>query len=83
MTQHYGAPTSSATPPAADAPFKLLTPYKWEWKFADTRIEVSALNYGRRGVDILEAKEVPWPVRPDAPATPAPKAAGPLTQSTR
>jgi hypothetical protein len=66
----FGDPTRVSEAPAQGAKFKLLTPYKWEWRFADIRVEVSALHYGRRGVDVLEAVEVPWPIRPDAPTLP-------------
>lgn len=62
----YGPATATATVP--EGPLKKYYPYKWEWRFPDVRVEVSALNYGQRGVDVLEAIEVPWPVRADAAA---------------
>lgn len=68
LTERFGPPTSASVLPAT---FKAFRPYKWEWRFADIRVEASALNYGERGVDVLEAIEVPWPVRSDR-ASPAP-----------
>jgi hypothetical protein len=65
LTAAYGPPTSRSQLPAE---FKKFHPYKWEWRFANVRVEASALNYGKRGVDVLETIEVPWPVRADAGA---------------
>jgi hypothetical protein len=57
--------------PDAKAPeFKKLIPIKREWGFSDVQAKVVAINMGSRGVDVSEVVEVPWPVRPNAPADP-------------
>jgi hypothetical protein len=48
--------------------FPTVTPYKFEWRFTDLHIRVEAMSYGKRGVDVNEVVEVPWPVRATAPA---------------
>lgn len=67
----FGEPAKApaARPVSADGEtpdFPRYRPLTWEWRFRDLRVEVTALDFGRRGVDVLEAAEVPWPVRPDA-----------------
>ena len=75
MIAIYGQPTdvvgdASPEPDAEGVIFAKLKPVKREWNFADVHVKVNALNFGKRGVDILESVEVPLPVRPDAPARP-------------
>lgn len=75
MKAGYGEPTDSvgevlAEPDEDGALFPKLQPIKREWNFSDVQVKVNALNFGKRGVDILESVEVPLPVRPDAPADP-------------
>lgn len=76
MTAVYGAPhVETGKIPVAEALagaelFPKLVPIKREWNFSDIQVKVTVLNFGARGIDILESVEVPWPVRPDAPALP-------------
>ena len=72
MVSLYGEPTDvmGEVTGEADADgfiFSKLRPVKREWNFADVHVKVTALNFGTRGVDILESVEVPLPVRSDAP----------------
>jgi hypothetical protein len=48
--------------------FPSVTPHRFEWRFADLHVRVEAMSYGKRGVDVNEVVEVPWPVRANAPA---------------
>lgn len=75
MTAVYGPPSESigevsGTPDAKGDLFGYLQPIKREWHFSDVEVKVNALNFGRRGVDLLESVEVPSNIRPDAPALP-------------
>lgn len=72
LTARFGPPTKSADPTRArDLPW--LSPAEWEWRFADLLVRVVGLNYGTRGVNVSETIEVPWPVRPTAPADAVPR----------
>lgn len=51
--------------------FPKLTPLKRQWNYSDIQVKVDLINYGKRGIDLLESVEVPWPVRPDAPSLPS------------
>jgi hypothetical protein len=81
----YGTPKETQSKPgspkdAPDAPNELA---RFErraqtWEFSDLSPSVVIVNYSSFGPSITEALEVPWPVRPDAPAlsaAPAPQAA--------
>lgn len=78
MTEIFGPPaTTTGRLPVAGAAaaegegaplFEKYAPFKATWSWSDLTVTVSALSYGARGVDVYEAVEVPWPVRPDAPA---------------
>lgn len=48
----------------------LFRPYKRSWGFSDLKVEASLTNFNKRGIDVYEAVEVPWPVRADAPTLP-------------
>jgi len=78
LTALYGPPLTSSGPlPVASEGidpaliFPLLKTLKYEWRYADLLVQLTALNFGKRGIDVLESIEVPWPVRSDAPALPA------------
>jgi hypothetical protein len=68
----FGKPqVTSKLPPIEDdgsVRFPTVTPYKFEWQFADLRVRVEGMSFGKRGVDVNEVVEVPWPVRANAPA---------------
>ncbi len=71
MTARFGPPTKSVNgAPDGDEPFPPLKIFKREWRFTDLRAEVSAMSFGKRGVEVKETLEVPWPVRSDAPTRP-------------
>ena len=53
-----------------DGPFAELTPYTWEWRWTDLRIELTAIRYAGSRFVVTETIEVPWPVRSDAPQRP-------------
>jgi len=50
--------------------FPDTVPYKFVWSYADLTVRVEAMSHGKRGVDVNEVIEVPWPVRATAPADP-------------
>ncbi len=76
MEARFGPPTKGrAGTDGEPAEFVWLSPLEIEWTFADLRVRVTAVHYGARGVVVGETVEVPWPVRADAPARPAPMAA--------
>ncbi len=77
MIDRYGQPhsTTNALPSEAKLVagmpiFPKYKPFKFIWSWADLRVTVSVMSYGRRGIDVLESVEVPWPVRSDAPQRP-------------
>ncbi|HEY0715389.1 MAG TPA: hypothetical protein VGF45_22095, partial [Polyangia bacterium] len=61
----FGPPVSPAAEPEV---LPWLSPVETRWVFGDLHVRVTALNYGPRGIVLSEIVEVPWPVRPDAPA---------------
>jgi len=70
MTRVFGAPHESTPLPQEEQGRVRFEPWKryiFAWKWADLRVEISALNM-RRTVDVNELIEVPWPVRADAPS---------------
>ena len=78
LTDAYGPPTVVTpepglppVPAVGAAAVPRLVPFKVQWDYADLLVQVTLLNFGARGVDVLESVEVPWPVRAEAPARPA------------
>ena len=69
FTKVLGPPTSVKETPPRDgvvlAPGAML---RSTWNFADLTAEVSAMHLN--SIRVMERMEVPWPVRPDAPARP-------------
>lgn len=57
-------------PAPGDAPATLVPfrSHKFVWSFSDAQAQVNMVDYGDRGVDVLEQLEVPWPIAADAPA---------------
>ncbi len=77
MEATWGPPTETVDAPLPErgsseerAGFAPLKPYRHTWLWEDLKVELSALDFGKRGVDVNELFEVPWPVRADAPARP-------------
>lgn len=64
----HGKPTMQrgSIPLAGDAPVK-PEPIRVQWRYRDLLVEVSATSFGKM-VSVDERIEVPFPVRPDAPA---------------
>jgi hypothetical protein len=64
----HGQPTSrrGAISEPGEAPPK-PEPIRVQWRYGDLLIEVSATSFGKM-ISVDERVEVPWPVRPDAPA---------------
>jgi hypothetical protein len=70
ITTRFGAPTRLEAPRADDPePIKGGAYFVAEWAFADLKIDVTLFRIGGR-ITLQERAEVPWPVRPDAPALP-------------
>lgn len=88
-TGRLGAPpeaTRSFPTPAEGDDLTALVPgyepFNYRWAWADLAVSVTLTNFGKRGIDVYEAVEVPWPIRADAPVlpldyvAPAPKVEG-------
>ena len=65
----YGPAMEVSRPlPAVPAALTTWTPYELRWRWADLEVQLTLIDYGDKGVNVYEAVQVPWPVRPDAPA---------------
>jgi hypothetical protein len=68
LAKRYGLPEPGThAAEFADAGFAEVTPYAWEWRWTDVRVELGVVAYpGGRSV-VTETIEVPWPVRSELP----------------
>lgn len=69
LTKRYGEPHVVRRPLPEVATAEAFPRYaqsRYEWRYADLAVMLHVMAT-RRGIDIQEAVEVPWPIRSDAP----------------
>lgn len=76
-TERLGPPKEASRPFPAPQEGDDLTavvpgyePFHYRWAWSDLHVTVTLTNYQKRGIDVYEAVEVPWPLRADAPTLP-------------
>jgi len=66
---HEGVGAPDLTP--GEKLFARLRPVSSSWTYADRRVTVSVMNFGpRRGIDLREIVEIPWPITTTTPVAP-------------
>lgn len=69
LEQIYGAAHQRlGEPEVMGRPFRRFATEGAVWRWGDVEVRVTATRLGASGVSMDETVQVPWPVRPDAPA---------------
>lgn len=74
--RRFGAMTKGAKA-GEGMPVEQFPPFysqPWEWSWADATARITVMGLGKKGMQLEEVFEVPWPVRSDAPGGARPAA---------